>query len=311
MLTRFTRRRHQALILSCLFGGVFLFSSCAGGGKSVATTPLEAEANEMIDVLRENQIEAEKTGVTEEGATRWNIQVREGWLKGGQASQAIRVLRENGLPRPPEQGLETATSGSGLIESESAQKARRLKEQKTEIERHLRSLPGVTRVSVNIAPPEDNPLAIDRFPGGASVIVLYKNQKPPYTVEELREMVAVSVTGLKPERVSVKMLFQATHPANAEKTVGGGNGGPAPIASAASGAKPSVSLSGMAFAMLGGGLVILMTTSFLLWLRGRQNLSAAIVGPDFAAGSSVNLGAGDAPRGWFDGEEKIAPEDRQ
>lgn len=185
------------------------------GQKPVANASSEDEANEMIDVLRENGFEADKEEVSSaDGGERkeWRVMVETGWLGGSGVAPAVRVLRDNGLPRPVDKGFEGAYDEKGMFPSESAQRAQRMKELKTEIERQLRLIPGVTRANVIIVPPEDKSFAFEKYEPTASVVVVRKDQSPPISEAEVQQLVARGVPSLKPENVSVRISTQATRP---------------------------------------------------------------------------------------------------
>jgi type III secretion protein J len=186
--------------------------STACRSRSVTTVSTEAEAIEIIDVLRENGFDADKEEVGETETKRWSVLISVGWFSSGDAALAMQVLRDHGLPRPEDKGMEGAYEEQGMFPSESAQKAQRLKELKTEIERQLRMLPGVVRVSVNIVLPEDNTLNLNPYPASASVIIVHRDPKPAFTGEQIQNSVAGSVPNLKAENVRVTMAQQQPRP---------------------------------------------------------------------------------------------------
>ena len=205
-------RRNIRRIISIVSLAFLLGLMTACGSKAVATVATESEADEILDVLRDNGFDVEKKEVGEEDAKRWRVEVDEGVFGSGDASLAIQVLRDNGLPRPADKGLEGAYEEKGMFPSESAQQAQRLKELKTEIERQLRVLPGVTRVSANIVLPESNTLSLQPYPATASVLIVHKDAKPTFTAEQVQNLVARGVPNLKPENVSVSMAQQPPRP---------------------------------------------------------------------------------------------------
>ncbi|HEY0078936.1 MAG TPA: hypothetical protein VGB73_09850 [Pyrinomonadaceae bacterium] len=182
--------------------------SSACGDKSVAQVSNESDAIEIIDVLKEHGFDVSKEEVGEGATRRWSVVVNEGLFGGSDAALAMQVLRDNGLPRPEDKGLEGAYEDQGMFPSESAQHAQRLKELKTEVERQLRMLPGVTRASVTIVLPEDNALNLNPHPATAGVLIVYKDAKPAFTGEQIQNLVAGGVRGLKPQNVNVSMSQQ-------------------------------------------------------------------------------------------------------
>jgi type III secretion protein J len=183
-----------------------LLSGCSG--QPVTNVKTESEAIEIIDVLSENGFAAEKQEVGEGDAKKWSIVVEQGFFGGNDAAQAMRILRDNGLPRAEGKGMEGASEEPGMFQSESAQRAQRLNELKTEIEQQLRILRGVTQVSVNIVLPEDNTLNINPYPATAGVLIVHKEIKPSFTPEQIQNLVARGVPNLKPENVTVSLSYQ-------------------------------------------------------------------------------------------------------
>lgn len=182
--------------------------SSACGDKSVAQVTHESDAIEIVDVLKEHGFEVSKEEVGEGAGRCWSVVINEGLFGGSDAALAMQVLRDNGLPRPEDKGLEGAYEDQGMFPSESAQRAQRLKELKTEIERQLRMLPGVTRVSVTIVLPEDNALNLNPYPATAGVLIVYRDAKPAFTGEQIQNLVARGVPNLKTENVNVSMSQQ-------------------------------------------------------------------------------------------------------
>lgn len=146
---RFERSRLAAcaalLAVACL-------SFACNRNKSIITVPTESDAVEILDLLAENGVDADAEQVGEE-TKQWSVMVAESRFGGSEVAQARRLLQDNGLPRPVAKGLD---GGSGIVKPESLQKAQLLGEQKAEIERQLRQLPGVIRASVGVAPAEDS-----------------------------------------------------------------------------------------------------------------------------------------------------------
>lgn len=110
----------------------------------------ELEANEIIVVLGGEGITAMKA--KEEGrVVTWAVIVNE-----SEGQNALSLLVRNKLPRERSQGLaEVYPAGSGgLIPTRSEEKAKFLMAAQGEIERKLKSLPGVVRAHVSIVVPD-------------------------------------------------------------------------------------------------------------------------------------------------------------
>jgi type III secretory pathway lipoprotein EscJ len=174
--------------------------------ESVATVPTENEAIEIVNTLNEKGIEAAKEEVGEEGSKQWRVSVTEDAFSDGKLALALQALQDSGLPRPNDKGMEGAYEEKGMFPSESAQKAQRLKELKTEVERQLRLLPAVVRVSINIVLPEDDTINLNPYPATASVLIIHRDEKPSFTAAYVQDLVAKGVPKLKPENVGVVLI---------------------------------------------------------------------------------------------------------
>ena len=204
-LTRPTAGRKIALCISMLL----LLSTTACGEKAVATVSTEAEAIEIIGVLRENSFEAEKREVGEGETKKWAIVLDEGYFGDVDLGLALQLLHDHGLPRPEDPPVE----GGGIIPSETTQRLQEQRRLRADIERQLRAMPGVTSVIVIVVlPPADQVFRLQPQPATASAYIIYKDAAPFFTHEQVRDMMARSVPDLKPENVSVTMSQQMPRP---------------------------------------------------------------------------------------------------
>lgn len=197
--------RRPALL--ALAAAVLAFTT-ACGERAVTSVPTETDAIEILDVLGQSGLDASKRETGEGETRRWEIVVDEGMFGGGQAALAVQVLRDHGLPRPEE----PAGEDGGLIPSERAEKLREQRRLRTDIERQLRALPGVTLALVTIVMPQDSTIELDPYPATASVVINYKDQKPSFTEEQIQNLVARGVPDLKPQDVSVTLSPQTLRP---------------------------------------------------------------------------------------------------
>lgn len=193
----------RVLLIMCLTG-VCLFAGC--GKNKVATAGNESEANLMFDILHSNGFHVEKSPSEGEAKT-WDINVDEGWFGDGYAAAAIQVLRDYGLPRPPEP--EIKTNDTFGMASERAEKERQKRELQSQIERQLYLLPDVIRASVIIAQPTNDILSLEKTPPTASVTLVLKETQQKFTTESVQSEVSGDVPNLKPENVNVLITQQA------------------------------------------------------------------------------------------------------
>jgi type III secretory pathway lipoprotein EscJ len=197
----------RAAALSVLLCATLVSAGCSQ--KSIATVSTEAEAIEIIDVLRESGFEGvEKHEVGEGEQRRWAVELDEGFFGGGDSALALQRLRDYGLPRQEE----TPIPEGGFVTSEAVQKAQEQRRIRADIERQLRALPGVTVALVTVVMPQDPTLELNPYPASASVVVIHKEQSAPFTEQQIQNLVAKGVPKLKPEDVSVTISQQQPRP---------------------------------------------------------------------------------------------------
>ncbi len=201
-----TCRRWPALIgLWC----ILLLTTACQKQEAIVTVPTETEANEIIAVLQDRGIEAKKEAAGGEDQKGWRILVVEDAFASGKAVLAIRILQELGLPRPTGTGLGEDTGGGtfgGL--SPTAEEAKKIKQIKTEIERQLRQLPDVSRVSVNIVLPEKDITSLQPTPAKASVLLVTTAAETRFKEDDVRRLVTGGVPNLEANNVVVTIFHE-------------------------------------------------------------------------------------------------------
>ncbi len=195
------RRRFHASIFILLAVG----SLAACGEKSIAETDDESEANRMSDILYSNRLHFEKKPKTDE-KSGWSIIVDEGWFGEGEAAVAIQILNDHGLPRS-KTALPPPTNAYGMESSEEVKK-RQNREKEMQIENHLYTLPGVIRVSVIVAQPDNDFMSLEKTPPTATVSIVQTETEQKFATSTVQTLVAGSVSNLKPENVSVGVSQQ-------------------------------------------------------------------------------------------------------
>lgn len=187
----------------------FLLAGC--GSKKVHTVKIEAEANQIIDVLGENGIKAIKEEVGEGERKSFEIKVNG---DDETVAEAIQVMEDHclGQPEPPE------IEGGTVITSIETERARERRRMKMNIESQLRSLPGATCVKVNFVAPQDRSITMNPTVSTAAVTVHYKTPTFPVSKEEIKGLVARSVPDLKPENVEVVLVAKPLRPLPENRT---------------------------------------------------------------------------------------------
>ncbi len=192
----------------CLALAAVALTSAACGRKAITSVPAESDAIELLDVLGQAGLEAEKRETGEGETKRWEIVVDEGVFGGGEAALAVQVLRDHGLPRPEA----PVGADGGLKPSDRAEKQREQRRVRADIERQLRALSGVTLAIVTVVLPQDPSLELNPYPATASVVINYRDAKPSFTEQQIQNLVAGGVPNLKPENVRVTLSPQTLRP---------------------------------------------------------------------------------------------------
>ncbi|HXH70609.1 MAG TPA: hypothetical protein VNI60_09800 [Pyrinomonadaceae bacterium] len=187
------KQKKSYVLLLCLLSALFV-SGCST--RKVQTVKIEAEANQIIDILHEYHIKADKEEIGEGERKTFEI-----WIDGGdeERAAAIQLMEDHCLGQPLPEKIE----GGTVVTSIGVEKAREQRRMKMDIESQLRQIPGATCASVTFVPPEDRTMSLNPYPSTASVLVNYKTPTFPFTKEDIAGMVAKSVPALKAENVSV------------------------------------------------------------------------------------------------------------
>jgi type III secretory pathway lipoprotein EscJ len=189
-----------------------LFITACGDATSLATVSTESDAIEILNVLHENGINAHKEDVGEEGVKQWRIVLDQSWFGGAEeVALANQVLQDNGLPRPTYSGA-APVSDSGMFKDEATRKAEQLKDREADLQRKLRSLPGVIGVEVSIVEPEDSSIKVDPYPSTASVQIVTRDDPPSFDQATIKGLVARSVPKLNPDSVFVAITPKPVRP---------------------------------------------------------------------------------------------------
>jgi type III secretion protein J len=177
--------------------------------KEIQTGLSEPEAQEIIVVLKDHGLDAVTQRSGNEKAPSWTV-----YVKGGDQNlvEAWRILRENGLPRIKDKGLEQVFANSGMIPTATEERARLIAGLAGEMSNTLKSVDGVVDARVHVVLPDNSPL-LDRSqwsPTTASVLVKYRGNEPPLKEADLRNLVARGVEGLQTDNVAI--VFERVRP---------------------------------------------------------------------------------------------------
>jgi type III secretion protein J len=156
----------------------------------------EEAANEMIAVLAEGGIEADKQP-GKEGT--WTVSVSQ-----GDFAKSVDLLRARGLPRATFESAGTLFKPSGMSDTPLAQRARLIFAQEQELNRMISQFDGVVSAQVKLAMPEPDQLSQEVKPTSASVLVKHRTGFDLQSKSAaIKSLVANGVEGLAYDNVSV------------------------------------------------------------------------------------------------------------
>jgi type III secretion protein J len=183
---------------SCLF---LLLLGAAACRERIQHGLDERQANELQMVLVERGLEARKVPEAGKKPT-WALEVAE-----EQASDAVRILAELGLPRPTaEEGCDVF--GGGLVRTPVEEQLCRVRVMERELEKTLQTVEGVLIARVHlVVPPPPRP-GQQPAPAKASAMLRVapgQAEQVRGSREALRALIAGGVEGLSPEEVSLMM----------------------------------------------------------------------------------------------------------
>ena len=163
----------------------------------------EEQANEMVVTLANNGINATKIPVEGE-VLSFTLSVPK-----RDSSRAWEILQANNLPKPPKKGFGEVFAKTSLIPTAVEEKAMYIQAVMGELERTLQTITGVVEARVHVVLPESDVLK-EELQGPtltkAAVLLKYKPDRSgaiPFREEDVKNLIASSVEGLKPADVAV------------------------------------------------------------------------------------------------------------
>jgi type III secretion protein J len=166
----------------------------------------EQEANELIVVLYEAHIDAEKEKELVQNEVSWNVTVEQKDLP-----RARKILVDRNLPQKRELGLSGVYKEKGLIPTPDEQKARFLLAIKGEIVNSIKRIPEVVDadVVINIPTPEDFSTGEGNKPTASVVLKIRPNPTGVSQMSEakVQQFVANAIEDLNPRNVSVIISY--------------------------------------------------------------------------------------------------------
>jgi type III secretion protein J len=159
----------------------------------------EKQANLAVVALDQAGIPAEK--VRDEGGRVPTYRLR---VAGGEVAQALKVLRAHELPRETPKGVLDVLGQPSLIPTATQERALHVSALAGELARTLETIDGVLAARVHLSLPDDNPLReAEKRPHPSASVLVKARAGTALAEDDVKRLVAGSVEGLDPARVSV------------------------------------------------------------------------------------------------------------
>ena len=210
----------------------------------------ERQANEMVAVLRQAGIEAEKK--VAEG--RFSVLTSR-----GDFADAVRLLNAQGYPRESFDSMGKVFKKEGFVSSPLEERARLVHALSQEISNTIASIDGVVAARVHLVVPDRHPLLDKPQPAAASVFIKHRPDKDlTPQITQIKALVVNSLEGLSYDHVTVALFPAEAMPAEAARVMAAGPGGPAARQAAL---QTPLLLGGAA------GAAVLLAGALLWWRR--------------------------------------------
>ncbi len=177
-----------------------VLTACSSRVELLGNLP-ERDANEIVAALVNAGIGADKVS-GKDGLV--SVQVAS-----ARVASAVDTLRALGLPHEQFDGMGKVFRKDGLISSPTEERARYLYALSQDISSTLSHIDGVVYASVHLVLPESGSVATGDAPSASSAAVFIKYRSGAHVEilePQVRRLVASSIPGLTPERVTVVMV---------------------------------------------------------------------------------------------------------
>ncbi len=180
--------------LGLLLCGSLSFAACGGNGQEIATPKDEIEANKIVGLLNQYNINATTQKiVTENGTTLQTL------VNTDDRQPSIQILNDYFLPRKMKDRIDM--SGQMPL---TGVKEKLVKEQEAEekIENMVLQFPGLVKTTVKVDLPDTGP-KIEPVGPSVTVHAISVEDPPQVTEKQVRELLRTSVNELKEENLSI------------------------------------------------------------------------------------------------------------
>ncbi len=174
----------------------FLVLPAAGCKVELYSSLKEKDANEMMAVLQNNNIDTDKLPGKE---AAWILRVEK-----KQMASAMGILTKLGYPKESYANMGDIFKKKGMTSTPLEERARFIYALSQEIARTLSEIDGVLSVRAHIVLPKKNPLEDSSVPSSAAVFIKCReNAGIKYNIPKIKKLVAGSIEGLTYDKVSV------------------------------------------------------------------------------------------------------------
>ncbi|MFA1686168.1 type III secretion system inner membrane ring lipoprotein SctJ [Achromobacter dolens] len=186
------------LRLRWLVLGLALLLAACGSRVELFSAANESEANEVLSVLLDAGIAAQKA------TTKTGVAVS---VDGQQVARALDILRARGLPRERFDGMGQIFRKEGLVSSPLEERARYIYALSQELTNTLSQMDGVLAARVHVVLPERGGVGENTTPSTAAVFIKHQ---AGYNLDalqpQIRKLVTHAIPGLTEDRVSIALV---------------------------------------------------------------------------------------------------------
>jgi type III secretion protein J len=206
---------YGTILRACVAGLLLcLLAACGAKVELLADVP-ETEANEVMSALLDAGIKATKIP-GKEGMVSLTVEQ-------AQVGKAFTSLRTEGLPRERYARMGDVFRKEGLISSPLEERARYLWALSQELGATISQIDGVIKARVHVVLPERSNGSDPAMPSSAAVFIKYRRgYNMDDAIPQIRRLVANSIPGLVPDKVTVVPLAAMPKPSGDAGQAGGG-----------------------------------------------------------------------------------------
>ena len=196
--------------------GLLVFLAACGSRVELFSSASESEANEVLSVLLDADIQASKA------TTKTGVSVS---VENEDVARALDILRTRGLPRDRFDGMGQIFRKEGLVSSPLEERARYIYALSQELAGTLSQMDGVVTARVHVVLPERGNVGEAATPSTAAVFIKHQlGYNLDALQPQIRKLVTHSIPGLTEDRVSIALVAAqpptaGRHSQNALRTV--------------------------------------------------------------------------------------------